>query len=128
MSKETPSVSSKAELSKSDRAGFLPGVAHLALDVADRGQATVIAVLHDARVEVRGAVDHTIELAEKLAAGAFRFARKLTSRVDDASAEALHGAERVLTGAVNQARETTRAAQQLANTATSTVTGVTAQA
>jgi hypothetical protein len=128
MSKDNPSMAPKAELSKSERSGILPGVAHLALDVADRGQATVIAVLHDARVEVRGAVDHTIELAEKLATGALRFARKLTSRVDDATSEALTGAERVLSGAVKQARETTRAAQHLASSATTTVTGVTAQA
>jgi hypothetical protein len=99
MSKET----SKTESQKSDR-----GVIHLALDVADRGQSTVIAVLNDARVEVRSAVDHTIELAEKLATGGFRFARKLTSRIDDASTAALTSVEKRIAGAVRQARDTKR--------------------
>lgn len=109
--------------SKFDRSGVLPGVVHLALDVADRGQSTAISVLHDARVELRTAVDGGIELVEKLANGAFRFARKLSQRIDEASAEALTGAERVIGGAVKSARETTRAAQELATTAASGVAG-----
>jgi hypothetical protein len=128
MSKETTMATQKPETTKSDRTGVVPGVVHLALDVADRGQATAISVLHDARVELRTAVDSGIELAEKLANGAFRFARKLTQRIDDASAEALTGAERVIGGAVKSARETTRAAQELATTAASGVTGVQATA
>jgi hypothetical protein len=100
MSKET-TMAQKTETQKHDR-----GVVHLALDVADRGQSTVLAVLNDARVEVRSAVDHTIELAEKLATGAFRFARKLTSRVDDASTAALANVERRVASAVREARET----------------------
>lgn len=113
---------------KLERVGFVPGVTHLALDVADRGQSTLIAVLGDARIELRTAVDSGIELAEKLAHGAFRFARKLTQRVDDASAEALGGAERVIGNAVKSARETAKVAQELASTATAGVTGNTAQA
>lgn len=104
-------------------AGLVPSVAHLALDAADRGQSTLVAVLNDARTEVRAAVDHSIELAEKLAAGGFRFTRKLTQRIDEATADALGGIERVLGTAVKQARETTKAAAELATTATSTVTG-----
>jgi hypothetical protein len=122
MSKETTMATQKTETHKLDRAG-LPGVAHLALDVADRGQSTVIAVLGDARIELRTAVDSGIELAEKLAHGAFRFVRKMTQRIDEASAEALTGVERLLGGAVKSARETTRAAQDLATTATTGVTG-----
>jgi len=111
-------------LPKFDRSnGVLPGVAHLALDVAERGQSTAIAVLNDARVELRAAVESGIEMAEKLAQSAFRFARKLTQRVDEASAEALTGVERVVGGAVKHARETTRAAQELASKATNSVTG-----
>ena len=123
MSKEQTSITPKAVSSDSSKHGFVPGVAHLALDVADKGQATAIALLHDARVEIRGAVDGGIELAEKLAQSGVRFARKLTQRVDEASAELLAGVERVLGGAVKSARETTRAAQDLATTATSGVTG-----
>jgi hypothetical protein len=111
-----------------DRTGFVPGVTHLALDVADRGQSTVIAVLQDARVELRTLVDNTIELAEKSAAGLFRFARKLTQRVDDGVGETLTSTERLIGGAVKSARETASAAQDTANTAIAGVTGATAKA
>ena len=37
--------------------GVVPGVAHLALDLADRGQSTAIAVLQDARVELKAVFD-----------------------------------------------------------------------
>ena len=113
----------KLETFKTERAGVLPSVVHLALDVADRGQSTAIAVLHDARIELRTAVDSGFELVEKLAAAFFRFARKGVQRVDDASAEALNGVGGVLTGAVKNARETTRAATDLATTAGSGVAG-----
>lgn len=110
----------KTEITNS-RHGILPGVVHLALDVADKSQSTALAVLQDARVELRTAVDHGIELAEKLSAAAFRFTRKAVQRIDEASAETLVGAERVLGGAVKAARDTTVAASQLANTAVSSV-------
>jgi hypothetical protein len=113
-------ITTKAEASKS---GFVPAVVHLALDVADRGQSTAVSVLQDARTELRIAVDSGIDLAEKLVAGALRFARKSVTRIDDASAEALTGVERVLGGAVKNARETTRAAAELATTASAGVTG-----
>jgi hypothetical protein len=107
------------------RYGVLPGLVHLAVDVADKGQSTALAVLQDARIELRTAVDHGIELAEKVTAAAFRFTRKAVQRVDEAAGETLTGAERVLGGAVKTVRETTNAAAQLANTA---VSGVTATA
>jgi hypothetical protein len=115
-------------LTRTPAPGFVPGVAHLALDVVDRGQSTVIAVLQDARVEIRTLVDNGIELAEKTSAGLFRFARKLTSRVDDAAGETLASTERLLGGAVKSARETAKAATDTANTAIGGVTGATAQA
>lgn len=111
--------------SPATRHGVLPGLVHLAVDVADKSQSTAIAVLQDARVEIRTAIDHGIELAEKVTAAAFRFTRKAVQRVDEATGETLVGAERVLGGAVKVARETTSAAAQLANTA---VSGVTASA
>jgi hypothetical protein len=107
------------------RTGFVPGVANLALDVADRGQTTVIAVLQDARGELRTFVENGIELAEKTASQLFRFARTFTKRVDDAAAEALSNSERLLGNAVKSARETTKAATDTANTA---ISGITAQA
>jgi hypothetical protein len=113
---------------KGDRRGILPGAVHLALDVADRGQNTALAALQDARVELRTAVDNGIELAEKLAAGAFRFTKKLVQRVDDAGGELLGGVEKLVSGAIKSARETTQAAQELATTATAGVTGRNAQA
>jgi len=117
-------ANTKSELSNG-RHGILPGVVHLALDVADKSQSTALAVIQDARVEIRTAVDHGLELAEKLTAAAFRFTRKAVQRIDEASNETLIGAERVLGGAVKSARDTTIAASQLANTA---VAGVTASA
>jgi hypothetical protein len=127
--KETPNMathktdSPSASITKTDRNGLLPGVVHLALDIADRGQNTMIALLQDARIEIRGAVEGGVDLAEKVAASFFRLARKGIQRVDDASAETLNGVGQVLGGAVQNARETTRAAAELATTASSGVTG-----
>ena len=104
------------------RQGVLPGVVHLAIDVAEKGQSTAIAVLQDARIELRAAVEQGIELAEKVTAAGFRFARKAVQRFDEAAGETLTGAERVLGGALKTARETTNAAAQLATTATSGIT------
>jgi hypothetical protein len=97
--------------------GFVPGAAQLALDVVDRTQSTAIALLQDARGELRAVIDGGIELAEKAAASAFRFARKVTARVDEGVAETLSGTERLFTGAVKSARETAKAASDTANTA-----------
>jgi len=96
---------------------------HLALDVADRGQSTAIAVLQEARAELRAVVEHGIEMAEKMATSGFRFARKVTAKLDEASNETFASVEKLLGSAVKSARETTRAAQELATTATSTLTG-----
>ncbi|HMG57332.1 MAG TPA: hypothetical protein VK601_27725 [Kofleriaceae bacterium] len=123
--KEAPMVNMKIEAPTPTRSGVLPAVVHLALDVAEKGQSTAIAVLQDARTELRAAVEHGIELAEKVTAAGFRFARKAVVRVDEAANETLTGADRVLSGAVKAARETTNAAAQLATTA---VSGVTAAA
>lgn len=106
-------------------AGFVPGLASLALDVADRGQSTAIAVLQDARGELRTLVENGIDFAEKGTAALFRFVRTLTKRVDDGVAETLNGTERLLGNAVKSARETTKAATETANTA---ISGITAQA
>jgi catabolite regulation protein CreA len=123
--KEAPTmVTTKIEATTA-RAGVLPSVVHLALDVAEKSQSTAIAVLQDARVELRTAIDQGIELVEKATAAAFRFTRKTVQRIDDATNETLVGAERMLGGAVKSARETTNAAAQLATTA---VSGVTASA
>jgi hypothetical protein len=83
-------------------------VVHLALDVADKSQSTAIAILQDARTELRTAVDNGLELAEKLAAGTLRFAKKVVSKLDDAANQALAGTERALATAVKTARETKR--------------------
>jgi hypothetical protein len=91
-----------------DRTEAATTVVHLALDVADKSQSTVIAILQDARVELRTAVDGGLELAEKLALGALRFAKKAVHKLDDAGSDALVGAERVLATAVKSAREPKR--------------------
>jgi F0F1-type ATP synthase membrane subunit b/b' len=107
------------------RHGVLPAAVHLAIDVADKSQSTAFALLQDARLELRTAVDHGIELIEKATAAAFRFSRKAVQRIDEATSETLASAERTVGGAVKSARETTVAATQLATTA---VNGVTASA
>ena len=109
--------------SRTDRSGFVPGVTHLALDVVDRGQSTAIALLHDARGELRAVVESGIELAEKATTSLFRFARKATARIDEGVAETLTSVERLATGAVRSARDTTRAATDLASTAIGGVAG-----
>ena len=119
----TPAPAASSSLARTERTGLLPGVVHLALDVADRGQSTAVALLQDVRIELRGAVEGGVDLAEKVAAAVVRVARKGIARVDEASAEALAGVGQVLAGAVHSARETTRAAAELATTASSSVTG-----
>lgn len=116
-------IATKSESKSSSRTGVLPGAVHLALDIANRGQSTALAVLQDARTELRTALEHGIELAEKLATGAVRFARKTVSKIDDAAAEAINKAERTLTSTMKSARETTHAASEFATKAASSVTG-----
>ncbi|MEO6776769.1 MAG: hypothetical protein ABI467_27755 [Kofleriaceae bacterium] len=123
MSKETPTMPTTTKLEGRPILGVVPGVAHLALDVVDRSQSTAIAVLQDARAELRVVFDHTIELAEKVSASAFRFARKLGQRVDDSVAETLGNAERVIAGAVKSARDTTKVAAELAHSAGNGIAG-----
>jgi hypothetical protein len=105
-----------------------PRVIYLALDVAERGQSTAVAVLQDARLELRTAVDSTIDLAEKLSAGALRFARKLVQKVDETATDALKGTERALHDTIEKTRETAKAGRALAERAVEKVTGQTAQA
>ncbi len=112
-----------ASITKTERNGLLPGVVHLALDIADRGQNTMIALLQDARIEIRGAAEGGVDLAEKVAGSFYRFVRKGIQRVDEASAETLNSLGQLLGGAVKNARETTRVATELATTASSSVTG-----
>jgi hypothetical protein len=119
--KETPIMTTQRADSTTTRHAVLPGVVHLAIDVADKSQSTALAVLQDARVELRTAIEHGIELAEKVATAGFRFTRKVVQRIDEAAGETLTSTERVLAGAVKTARETTNAATQLASTASSGV-------
>jgi hypothetical protein len=108
--------------------GLVPGAAHLALDVVDRTQSTAIALIQDARGEIRAIIDGGIELAEKTAASAFRFARKITARVDESVAETLNGAEHLIGGAVKSVRDTAKAASSTASTAVAGLAGPSAAA
>jgi hypothetical protein len=78
-------------------------------------KSTAIAVLHDARTELRTAADSGIELAEKLTGGLFRFVRKLNQRLDQSSGDVLDGVERVLVNS-KKAREARRDAKRDAKT------------
>src|SRR4051812_46311135 len=111
------------QIKSEPRHGLIPGVTHFALDLVDRGQTTTIGVLHDTRVELRAAVDGGIELAETVSTSAFRLARKIVQRIDDAAGETLGGVEKLVSNAVKSARETTRIAGELAHTAVGSVTG-----
>ncbi|HWO22550.1 MAG TPA: hypothetical protein VNO30_27515 [Kofleriaceae bacterium] len=102
-----------SSITRTDRGALLPGVVDLALDLADRGQTAALALLQDARIELRGAVDGGVDLAEKIAASFFRLARKSVQRADDASAETLTSVGIVLADTVQRARETSRAAAGL---------------
>jgi hypothetical protein len=82
----------------------LPAVVHFALDVIDRGHATAFGALHDARTEIRVAVESGLDLADKASAAALRFARKIVVRTDELVAETLSGAQRVLSTSVATAR------------------------
>ena len=124
--KETPMTTTKIETRSTY--GVVPGVANLALDVADRSQSTAIAVLQDARVELKAVFDQGVELAEKATASLFRFARKLGQRIDEGVAETLGNTERLLNGAVKSARDTTKAATELAHAAGNGIAGQTASA
>jgi len=119
--KETKTMATKSDLKSST--GVVPSVVLFALDVVDRGQSTTIAVLQDARTELRAAVDSTIELVEKLASSGFRFARKVTAKIDEASHETLGHVERVIGGSLKSARDTSRAATDLAHSAVSGIAG-----
>jgi hypothetical protein len=106
-----------------DRTGVLPSVVYLAIDVADRSSATALALLQDARTELRAGVDGGIELAENVSKALFRLARKAAQRIDEASAETLTAVERTVSGVAKSARDTVRAAAQVTATAASGVTG-----
>jgi len=126
--KEAPIMATTKTETRIEKTGFVPGAAHLALDIADRTQSTAIAVLQDARGELRAVIEGGIELAEKTAASLFRLARKVTARVDDGVAETLTSTERLLGGGIKSVRETTRAATDVAHTAVTGLTGPTAVA
>jgi hypothetical protein len=78
-------------------------------------KSTAIAVLHDARSELRTAADSSIELAEKLTGGLFRFARKLNARLDERGGAVLESVERTLANArkVRESRREEKQAKQL---------------
>ncbi len=104
------------------RAVILPAVVHFALDVVDRGQVTAFGALHDARSELRLAVDGSLELANRAASAVVRLAHKLVERVDVLAAESLGGAERVLSSTVSSARASAIAAtERLAHARTARV-------
>lgn len=108
---------------RADRTGVIPGTVHLALDVVDRGQSLALTVINDARAELRAVADGAIELAEKTTAAGFRFAKKLAARLDEAAQETIGNAEKLVGSAVKSARDTTKAAIDLAQVAGQGIAG-----
>src|SRR5687768_13784483 len=102
---------------RSARHGVVPSMIHFAIDVTDRCQSTAIATAQDIRTELRTFVDTAVDVAEKATLSMFRVTRKVVQRIDDTSGELLTSFERLMSGALNSTRETTRAASDLAQTA-----------
>jgi hypothetical protein len=123
MSNKTESTKAVTTTPTTSAPGVLPSVVYLAIDVADRTSATAIALLQDARAELRASVDGGIELAENVSRALFRFARKAAERIDQASAETLTGVGATLGGAAKSVRDTMKAAADLTVAAASGVTG-----
>lgn len=117
-------VSTKTD-SKTDRSGLVPSAVYLALDVADKSNTTAVGVLQDVRGEIRAAVEGSLDLAENLTKAFFRVGRRITQRLDEATSETLSATEKLVGSAVKSARDTTRAAADLATTAVSGVVGET---
>lgn len=115
--------SSPSKIVSEPRAGLVPGVAQLAIEVVERTHVTALAVLQDVRGELRTIADGGFDIAEKALVSMLKIGRKLTQRVDDALAETLTGAERVVGSAARTARDTTRSAAELAGTAFDGVVG-----
>jgi hypothetical protein len=126
--KESPTMATEKKELRIEKSGFVPGAAHLALDIVERTESTAIAVLQDARGEIRAVVEGGIELAEKTAASLFRLARKVTARIDEGVSASLTGAEQLLGGGIKSLRETTTAAREVATTAVAGLTGPVASA
>ena len=100
---ETPKTEPETRIEKPR---FAPGATHLVFEVADRTQSTALAVLQDARSEIRAVLEGGIDLAEKTCASLFRFARKVTARVDDGVGATLTSTEHVIAGGLKSLRET----------------------
>jgi hypothetical protein len=123
MSKTEPiSTKSPVPASSASRA-VVPGAVTFGLDLADRSNTTVIAILQDARGELRAVVDGALELGDNAARAVFRFARKTAQRIDEATAETLTSLERTLGGTIRTARDTATAAAELASTTAAGLTG-----
>ena len=133
MSKEnTPNVPTttrpKSEFRNGAPAGVVPGVVHLAIDVVDRGQSTTIALLQEGRAELTAVFVGGLELAEKATASFFRLVKRAAQRLDEVGAETLSGVEKLASTSFKTARETTKAATDLAHTAIGGITGQNASA
>lgn len=109
MSKEAPSTTPVSSTQAKSR-GVVPGVVHLALDVADRGQSTTIALLQDGRTELTSVIVGGVELAEKATASVFRLIKKAIARFDEGTTETLSTVEKLVASTVKTARDTTQTA------------------
>lgn len=110
MSKETASAPTPSSSNSARAQGVVPGVVHLALDVADRSQKTTLALVQDGRTELAQLALASIELAEKATTAMFRLLKKAAQRLDEGTAETLASFERVASTTVKTARDTTSTA------------------
>jgi len=98
--------------------GALVSIATTAIDVGDRSAQTVFGLIHDVRGELRTAVDQSLDAAENVFRGMFRVGKRVTARVDELAAELTASSERAVGSVIRGLRDTTRAAGELAATAT----------
>jgi hypothetical protein len=109
MSKETTPTTAPITRTGTTQ-GVVPGVVHLALDVAERSQRTTLALVQDGRTELAAIVIGGIDLAERATGAVFRLLKKAAQRLDEGTAETLASFERVATTTVKTARDTTSTA------------------
>ncbi len=124
MANEKPTTSTLPRpTDKNERTGVLLSLASLAIDTSDKGTTAAVGLAQDVRSELRTATDTSIDAVEALVRGLFRIGKRTTARIDEFAAELIGAGERTASGVFKGLRDTTRAAGELATTATGAIIG-----
>jgi len=108
---------------KAEKAGLFLSVATLAIDAGDKTSSTAIGFANDVRGELRVVTDASIDAIENAVRGIFRLGKRATARVDELATDLLGAGASTAAGVFRGLRETSRAAGELATTATAAVIG-----